>query len=232
MTDRPSPASTPVWDPAIRLFHWLLVALLAFSWWSGEQHDLERHRLSGYGILALLVFRVYWGFFGPRTARFGSFVRGPGAVLAYVKHLGDRRHRHGEGHNPLGGWSVIAMLLTLGAMVTAGLFSSDIDMLYDGPLATYLTFDQSTAAADLHSAIFNAVLALVGLHVVAVLFYLVWKRQDLIRPMLTGRRTTPPTGEPAVARWSPVRAIVGIVIAVAFAWAVSTGFQFGAAPSY
>lgn len=231
MATRSAPAPEPVWDPAIRLFHWLLVALIAFSWWSGEQHDLERHRLSGYGILALLVFRVYWGFFGPAPARFSSFVRGPGAVLAYVKSLGSRHRHHADGHNPLGGWSVIAMLLAVGAMVAAGLFSSDIDMLYDGPLATYLTFDQSSAAADLHSTIFNVVLALVGLHVVAVLFYLVWKRQNLVLPMLTGRRAGA-EGNAANWRWSPVRALVGVAIAVAFAWAVSTGFQFGNAPAY
>ncbi|EJU10325.1 Ni/Fe-hydrogenase 1 b-type cytochrome subunit [Sphingomonas sp. LH128] len=225
-------STTPVWDPTIRLFHWLLVALIAFSWWSGEQHDLERHRLSGYGILALLVFRVYWGFFGPRTARFSSFVRGPGAVAAYFKGLGHRTASHADGHNPLGGWSVVAMLLAVGAMVTAGLFASDIDMLYDGPLATYVSFDQSSAASDLHSTIFNVILALVVLHVVAVVFYLAWKRQNLVRPMVTGKRPVAAGEDVTDLRWSPVKALIGIVIAVAFAWVVSTGFQFGNAPAY
>ncbi|MEE4453309.1 cytochrome b/b6 domain-containing protein [Novosphingobium resinovorum] len=225
-------STTRVWDPTVRLFHWLLVALIAFSWWSGEQHDLERHRLSGYAILALIVFRVYWGFFGPRTARFSGFVRGPGAVVAYLKGIGSRRAHHADGHNPLGGWSVIAMLLAVGAMVTAGLFSSDIDMLYDGPLATYLDFDQSSAASDWHSAIFNVILALVALHVVAVVFYLVWKRQNLVRPMVTGKRPVAEGEAASDLKWSPVRAVIGIVIAVAFAWAVSTGFQFGNAPAY
>lgn len=114
---KPVVSTTRIWDPTIRLFHWLLVALIAFSWWSGEQHDMDNHRLSGYAILALLVFRVFWGFAGPRTARFSSFVRGPGAVLAYVKGLGSRKGHLADGHNPLGGWSVIAMLAVIALMV-------------------------------------------------------------------------------------------------------------------
>lgn len=218
--------TTRIWDPTIRLFHWLLVALIAFSWWSGEQHDMERHRLSGYAILALLVFRVFWGFAGPRTARFSSFVRGPGAVLAYVKSLGSRKGHAADGHNPLGGWSVVAMLAVIALMVGAGLFASDVDGIESGPLATYVSFEQSETAADLHGTIFNGILALVGLHVLAVAFYLVWKRQNLVRAMITGRRASEEGETSADLRWSPVLALVGIVIAVALAWAVSKGFQF------
>ncbi|HUD27671.1 MAG TPA: cytochrome b/b6 domain-containing protein [Novosphingobium sp.] len=221
-----NPTTTRIWDPTIRLFHWLLVALIAFSWWSGEQHDMERHRLSGYAILALLVFRVFWGFAGPRTARFSSFVRGPGAVLAYVKGLGSRKGHAADGHNPLGGWSVIAMLAAVALMVGAGLFASDVDGLESGPLATYVSFEQSETATDVHSAVFNVILALVALHVVAVLFYLVWKRQNLVRAMITGRRAAEAGESPADLRWSPVLALVGVALAGAVAWAVSKGFQF------
>lgn len=227
-----SPSTTRIWDPTIRLFHWLLVALLAFSWWSGEQHDMERHRLSGYAILALIVFRVFWGFFGPRTARFSSFVRGPGAVIGYMKNLGTRDSHRADGHNPLGGWSVVAMLAAVALMVVAGLFASDVDGIESGPLATYVSFEQSESAADLHSTVFNAILALVALHVVAVVFYLLWKRQNLIRPMITGKRPAADGETAADLRWSPVLALAGIAIAVALAWAVSTGFQFGNTPAY
>ncbi len=82
------PLFARVWDAPVRLFHWLLVGLLGFSWWSGEQHEMEWHRWSGYAILALLVFRIYWGFFGGRTARFTQFVRGPAAAFAYLRTLG------------------------------------------------------------------------------------------------------------------------------------------------
>ncbi|WP_159981840.1 MULTISPECIES: cytochrome b/b6 domain-containing protein [unclassified Novosphingobium] len=222
----PAASTTRIWDPTVRLFHWLLVVLIAFSWWSGEQHDMELHRLSGYAILALLVFRVFWGFAGPRTARFTNFVRGPAAVMAYMKGLGSRRTHAAEGHNPLGGWSVVAMLAVVGLMVVAGLFSVDVDGFESGPLADYVSFDQGRTAAELHETVFNAILALVALHVAAVVFYLVWKRQNLVRPMITGSRKVADGESPAQLRWSPALAVIGIVIAVAVAWAVSTGFRF------
>jgi cytochrome b len=221
-----APATARIWDPTIRLFHWLLVALLAFSWWSGEQHDMERHRLSGYAILTLLVFRLFWGFAGPRTARFASFVRGPRAVFAYVRELGSRKGHAADGHNPLGGWSVVALLAAIALMVGAGLFASDVDGIESGPLATYVSFEQSEAAADLHEAVFNVLLALTAVHVLAVLFYLVWKRQNLVRPMLTGRRPAEEGETVADLGWSPIRALVGLVLAGVLGWAVSKGFRF------
>lgn len=218
-------ATTRIWDPFVRLFHWVLVALIAFSWWSGKHHDMDRHRLSGYAVLALLVFRLIWGFAGPRTARFRSFVRGPGAVAAYVGTLGRRRARAADGHNPLGGWSVVAMLGVLLAMVTAGLFSVDVDGLESGPLADYVSFDAGRTAAHVHGLIFDGILVLVGLHVFAVAFYLVWKRHNLVRAMVTGRRPLADGESARELRWSPVTALVALAIGAAFAWAVSRGFR-------
>ena len=219
-------STTWIWDPFVRLFHWAIVLLLAFSWWSGEQHDMERHRLSGYAVLALIVFRVIWGFVGPRTARFSSFVRGPAAVAAYVRTMGSRTGRPSHGHNPLGGWSVVAMLAVLAVMVTAGLFAVDVDGLESGPLADYISFDQGRTAAEVHEIVFNVVLGVVALHVVAILFYLVWKRQNLVRPMVTGQRAVLEGEAPAEMRWSVVGALVALAIGAAVAWAVSTGFRF------
>lgn len=219
-------ASTRIWDPAIRLFHWLLVGFVGFSWWTGEQHDMEWHRYSGYAILALLVFRLFWGFTGPRTARFGQFVKGPGAVSAYAKTLGSKSAHAADGHNPLGGWSVIAMLGALLVMVVAGLFAIDVDGFDGGPLSDYLTFDQGRAFAEFHETVFNVILALVALHIVAIAFYAVWKRQRLVPAMITGKRKLE-AGETAQdLRWSPVLALIGLAIGVAIAWAASTGFRF------
>ncbi|EIZ81054.1 Ni/Fe-hydrogenase 1 b-type cytochrome subunit [Novosphingobium sp. Rr 2-17] len=218
--------TTRIWDPFVRLFHWALVLLIAFSWWSGEQHDMENHRLSGYAILALLVFRLAWGFVGPRTARFTGFVRGPGAVTAYARTLGNRAPHHADGHNPLGGWSVVAMLAVLLAMVTAGLFAVDVDGLESGPLADYVSFDQGRTAAQAHELIFNVILVLVALHVIAVAFYLLWKRHNLARAMVTGQR---PLGEGETAqdlRWSWIGGLACLAVGVGVAWAVSKGFRF------
>ncbi len=218
--------STRIWDLPLRLFHWLLVALIAFSWWSGEEHYMEWHRLSGYGILALLVFRLWWGFTGSRTARFSQFVRGPGAVLVYAKTLFSPSRHTADGHNPLGGWSVIAMLLAIAAMVVAGLFAVDVDGWESGPLAYWVSFEQGRSAAEFHETVFNVIMALIILHVAAIVFYLAVKRMNLVRPMITGRRAK--SAEEAVedARWSPAMALIGIVIAAAVAWFVSTGFRF------
>lgn len=218
--------TTRVWDLPVRLFHWLLVALLGFSWWSGENHEMDWHRLSGYAILALLVFRLYWGFAGSRTARFTQFVRGPRAAFAYLRTLGKRPYQAADGHNPVGGWSVVLMLATLVVMVTAGLFSVDVDGLESGPLADYVSFDTGRVAASVHHLVFNVLLALVALHVLAVLFYLIGLRHNLIAPMIHGRRRAGAEAIAARLGASPWKAAIGLVLAIGFAYAVSKGFRF------
>jgi cytochrome b len=140
--------------------------------------------------------------------------------------MGSRTGRPSDGHNPLGGWAVVAMLAVMAVMVTAGLFAVDVDGLESGPLADYISFDQGRTAAEVHEIVFNVVLGVVALHVVAILFYLVWKRQNLVRPMVTGQRAVLEGEAPAEMRWSAVGALVALAIGAAVAWAVSTGFRF------
>ncbi|MCX7283528.1 MAG: cytochrome b/b6 domain-containing protein, partial [Novosphingobium sp.] len=167
-----------IWDAPVRLFHWSLIALFSFSWWSGENHEMDWHRTSGLAILALLLFRVFWGFAGSRTARFAHFVKGPGEVVAYARKAADEHAT--DGHNPLGGWSVAALLLVLLTLVAAGLFSVDVDGLESGPLADYLSFDSGRAAAEFHETAFKVALALIGLHVCAIGFYQFLVGRDLV----------------------------------------------------
>lgn len=221
-TDAPSRRPL-VWDIYIRLFHWLLVGLLGFSWWSGERHEMEWHRLSGYAILFLLIFRLYWGFMGSGTARFVHFVRSPRTAFAYLRNLRTRPYRATAGHNPVGGWSVLLMLVSLIAMVTAGLFAVDVDGLESGPLADYVSFDQGRMAADLHGLLFNLLLALVALHIVAILYYLLRLRHNLIGPMIHGRGTMPVEQTTALPTGSPWKALIGLLIAAACTWAI--GFR-------
>ena len=215
----------PIWDVPIRLFHWLLVGLLGFSWWSGKHHDMDWHRLSGYCILTLLLFRLYWGVVGGRTARFTQFVRGPRAVLDYLKSLGGGVYRAAPGHSPIGGWSVILMLATLVTMVVAGLFSVDVDGLESGPLADYVSFDQGRFAAEVHGVVFNVLLGIVVLHIGAILFYKVRLGHDLVRPMVMGGRPAIPDerAEPLGMSWW--KAGLGIFVAGAIAYAVARGFR-------
>jgi cytochrome b len=218
-------AFAKVWDAPVRLFHWSLVALLGFSWWSGKQHEMDWHRLSGYIILALVVFRIYWGFFGGRTARFVQFVRGPGTALRYVRTLGKRPYVAAPGHNPVGGWSVLLILTMLLVMVVAGLFAVDVDGLESGPLADYVSFDSGRLAASIHGIIFNLLLVITALHVLAILFYLFGLRRNLIGQMITGRYRSGHEAPIEHLGWSPWKALIGIVIAGVTAYVVARGFR-------
>lgn len=185
MTER----SEQIWDPALRAFHWALAATVTAGWLLGHFGPLQMtlHFWMGYAVAALLLFRLVWGFAGPRNARFASFVTGPGAVLRYLRTLPSRTAAHVTGHNPLGGWSVVAMLVVLAAQVFTGLTMDPEDYINTGPLAEYFSSDWNGRALSLHHLLGNVLLLLVGLHVAAILYYRFWKRQDLVTPMVTGR---------------------------------------------
>ena len=205
-----------VWDWPVRLTHWLFVSCLALSWWSAEQRAMDWHRYSGYALLGLLIFRIYWGFFGSSSARFSTFVRGLGSVVSYVR--GAREHRD-AGHNPLGGWSVAAMLTLMLAQVLIGLFVSDVDGLESGPLSHLVSFEVSRTLAEIHEMVFNVILGLVALHIAAILFYLFAKRDNLIVAMLTGkRRAARMTSMTPVPAW---RVIPGLALAAGIVWWVA-----------
>lgn len=218
MTD--GAASSPrvrVWDVPVRVSHWLIVSFVAASWWTGKTSRMEWHRCSGYALLALVTFRIYWGFFGSSTARFSQFVRGPRTVASYLQG----RWAAIAGHNPLGALSVLALLGLLFAQISLGLFAVDVDGIESGPLSTYVSFRAGRLAAHWHHTVFDALLWLIGLHVVAVLFYLFYRKENLIAAMLHGTRTFP-GGQPAsvkTASW--LRFVVGVLLAGLLTWMVT-----------
>jgi len=173
-----------IWDLPTRLFHWLVVVLVALQWWTAEEEMMDLHIVLGQIMLGLVLFRIFWGLIGGSTARFATFVKGPRAILAY---LGGRA-KAGVGHNPLGALSVVALLALLAVQVGLGLFASDEDGLYSGPLAHWISFEASRILAERHEQMFDVLLVLIGLHVAAILFYLVVKRDNLIAPMVGGGR--------------------------------------------
>lgn len=176
----------PVWDLPIRLFHWLLAALIAFSWWTVHNHHTDWHIWSGCAILTLLIFRILWGFVGSSTARFSSFIRGPKAIAGYLR--GDW---YGIGHNPLGALSVLVLLAAVAVQVGFGLVAQDEDGIYLGPLAGLVSSDQSDKARELHSTWFNVILGLIALHIVAIVYYRLRGRR-LMKPMITGKAVIDP----------------------------------------
>ena len=179
-----------VWDPALRLFHWALVVAVATAWGLGEFGPaiMTWHVWAGYAVCGLVLFRVLWGVAGPRTARFAAFLAGPRAVARYAATLPLREPSRWPGHSPLGGWAVVAMLLLLAAQAGTGLVSDPEDYINVGPLAHLVSPETSRAANGWHAWLSRALLALVALHVAVVLFYRLWKREDLIGPMIHGRK--------------------------------------------
>ena len=196
-----------VWDLPTRLFHWSIVVLVVFAWWTYKADHMEWHRAAGYAVLALLAFRLFWGFFGATTARFANFLRGPGAVWRYLRG----RWPKAAGHNPLGGWSVAALLAVLIVQPLLGLFASDEDGLDSGPLADRVSYDQSQQAEHLHSVLFYVLVGLVAVHIAAIAFYRL-RGDNLLLPMISGRAELPPgTTPPARA---PLWALaLGLILA-------------------
>ncbi|MEO7364849.1 MAG: cytochrome b/b6 domain-containing protein [Sphingomicrobium sp.] len=211
-------AKQPVWDLPIRLFHWLLTALIGFSWWSVEYDHTDWHIWSGIAILTLLVFRLLWGFFGSSTSRFANFVRGPRAVLAYLRDSGTAA---AAGHTPLGALSVLALLAAISVQVGLGLISTDPDGLFEGPLARLVSIDTTDTARDIHALWFYVVLALIVLHVAAIAYYKLFRGQKLLKGMITGRLALEPGIEPMrPARWWAALLCLAAAFAVA-RWVVA-----------
>jgi cytochrome b len=206
-----------VWDLPVRIVHWLVVIAVGLSWWSAEERLMDLHRYSGYALLGALVFRIYWGLVGSPTARFSRFVRRPGAVIAYLR---DPPAAAAPGHNPLGGWSVMAMLVLLLTQVGLGLFVTDVDGLESGPLSYLVSFDASRELAESHELVFNIILGFIAVHIVAVLFYLIVRRSNLIGAMFTGRRPAH-TVNGTVAHVSLIRIWPGVALAALAVWMVA-----------
>jgi cytochrome b len=179
-----------VWDLPVRLVHWLLATLIAFSWWSVHHHHTDWHIWSGCAILTLLIFRFLWGFFGSSTARWASFVRGPRTIHAYL-----RGRWVGIGHNPLGALSILALFLAVAVQVGLGLIAQDEDGIYLGPLARLVSSDTSDKARDIHELWFNVILALIVVHLAAIIIYRL-RGKHLTKPMITGRAAVEPAAEP------------------------------------
>ena len=178
-----------VWDPATRIWHWALAASVIAGWSLGEFRTfsvMQWHIYLGYLTGSLLLFRYVWGFVGPETIRHRTLLGSLRSLPAYLRQVGRRRPSGTPGHNPLGALAIIAMLLALTAQVLTGLFSEDDGLFFSGPLASGVSSATVGMMTGYHNLFAKVVLALVGLHVAAILFYLGWKRENLVTPMLNG----------------------------------------------
>jgi cytochrome b len=214
-----------VWDLPTRLFHWVLAAcvigLVATGYIGGNA--MNWHARIGYAVLALLLFRIVWGFAGGHWSRFGSFLYAPASVAAYLR--GRAHPDHLVGHNPLGAGSVFAMLLVLLAQVATGLVGDD-DSGFTGPLNRFVSNSKGLAATWYHKRVGQWLLiALVVLHVAAILYYARVKRQNLVKPMIVGDKelATATTSSRDDARTRIVALAVLAGAAALVAWVVRLG---------
>jgi cytochrome b len=208
-----------VWDAPTRLFHWLIVLLIAASYVTVRKNWMDLHLLSGYAMLTLLIFRIVWGFVGSDTARFARFLRSPIAGLRHLAHFPRREPDDEVGHNEAGGWMVLAMLLVIAVQVGTGLFSND-DGATEGPLAKYVKKTTSDSLSGVHGLNFNILLGFIGLHILAIIAYAVVKKHDLVRPMITGKKKLPAaTRAPRMA--SPILALAILIVAAVAVWALA-----------
>ena len=216
--NEPSPEPRQVvWDLPLRLFHWALAVLVAFQAYTGlfgGPKAMVWHGRAGCAILALVLFRIVWGFIGGRHARFADFVRGPGTIVKYLKGIVPAP----VGHNPLGAVSVLALLAVLALQASTGLFAND-DILFEGPLFHLVDKDLSDKLTGYHYLSSRALLALVALHLGAIAVYRL-RGHDLIRPMVTGEKLDAAApgsigtdGPPAAV--SPLKALIVLALAAA-----------------
>lgn len=208
MSETATPSTRLVWDLPLRVFHWCLVVSLAGSW---TTHELgvqwfEWHVRFGYLTLVLVSFRLAWGCVGPRHARFASFVRGPRAILSFL-----RGGSPTVGHSPLAALSILLVLAVLLAQAVTGLFAND-DIFNNGPLYGYVDKDTSDTLASLHRRGWDVLKVLVGLHLAAIAFYQLVRRVDLLRPMWTGRK--PAEAVPPGEEIDSSRVLLAVVLVI------------------
>ncbi len=178
-----------IWDPVTRLWHWVLVLSMVLCWAFGNFMSLDTvrwHFYLGYVILGLMAFRLAWGLIGPAPVRLRELFPRPASVLTYLKTLPHREPSGTPGHNPLGALSVVAILAVTISLAVSGLFIYTDDFDEYGPLNRYVSESLAGGFSHWHDLLADAILVLVALHVSALLFYLQWKKENLIRPMITG----------------------------------------------
>lgn len=206
-----------VWDIPLRLFHWLFALSIGASWLTAELgfEYMQIHFYLGYWTLGLLLFRIVWGFVGPKHARFSNFLKGPSVLLDYLKSMFTGSPIHTAGHNPAGGLMVIVMIILVAVQAGSGLFTSD-DIVWSGPYYPAVSGETARTMAVIHQQNFDFVLAAIALHILAIIFYWLVKKQNLIVPMFTGHKPAVLVSEhDAISSSELVKAAIVIAICVA-----------------
>lgn len=213
----PASARIRLWDLPVRLFHWSLALLVLAAFVTAKVGGpwMEWHGRAGIAIVGLIAFRIVWGLVGSTHARFASFAPTPSKLRAYLTGKWQ-----GVGHNPLGALSVFGLLALLAVQVGTGLVGND-DIDFNGPLSALVSKERSDSLTGLHHQLSNVLLVLIGLHIAAILFYVVFKKTNLVGPMVTGWKDAPATAAHPVRDGSVVGLIAGLVVALGAMFAAS-----------
>lgn len=211
--------SVRVWDAPTRLFHWLVVLLMASLYATWRANWMAWHAVLGEALLALLIFRVLWGFFGSDTARFTRFAATPRAALRYLSHFARREPDRQIGHNPAGSWMVFFLLGVLFLQTLSGLYVNN-DVADAGPFTEIVPASVANAITAMHALLWDVLLAAMALHVLAIGAYAAVKRQNLAAPMITGRKRLPPSVAPPRLA-GPLLAALLLALSVGLALACS-----------
>ncbi|MBW8184473.1 cytochrome b/b6 domain-containing protein [Shewanella nanhaiensis] len=173
-----------VWDLPTRIFHWGMIVLLGGLWWTADAGEMDWHQVLAYSLMVFIVFRLIWGVVGSDTSRFSHFIKHPKAVLDYMKLTKEHGVSSSIGHNPLGGYMVIALIMLVSAQLTTGLFATD-EIFTEGPLYSLVSSETGSLMSWLHKKIFYVMLGFASIHVLAVAYHRL-KGDKLITPMITG----------------------------------------------
>lgn len=207
----------PVWDLPTRLIHWCFPVGIGFLWWTGETGRMEWHSYGGYTLIVLVTTRFMWGFVGSFHSRFAHFVRSPNSVLAYLK-AAPEAEAPSVGHNPLGAYSVLALLFAVLVQGLSGMFSID-DVAFDGPLAYSFGGEYIDLALQWHDIGWVVLQALIALHLCAIAWYQFKKRRPVVQTMWFGSHSGRESVHAPVAGWRAILTVLtmsGVLAATIF----------------
>lgn len=188
--------------------------MIAAMWWTAEQGYMQWHKWLGAGLIGLLVYRLVWGIVGPRTARLHTLIPRPSALIEYLKSLRSLQYRRSFGHSPLGGLAVLALLGLLWVQTGTGLFSVDVNGLASGWFGHWISFDLGRSMADIHEQVFDLLLAMIGLHLLAIAGYAIFLRTNLVTAMITGKQDG---GTASESDWDVKAPVARVMIALILA---------------
>lgn len=211
-------SKTLVWDLPIRIFHWLLVAAIAGAWYTAEEGYEDTHMKIGYAIIGLLIYRIVWGIFGTEHSLFRSFIPSPFKLYQHTKNIFKVDAKQSVGHNPLGALSALIMLFLIGLQAATGLFTKG--EIWYGPYTSAVGSELQKRLDGIHHANFDFILVALGVHIVAIFFYLFFKKQNLITPMIHGKKNDEvvPNGKGIPHSKLLVAVILALVVAAFTYW--------------